>query len=279
MKDKSINIIKHFPFNPQPHHLSVLFPTGEWISKEKMWINLQPQGTKGWLESRKGNIPIYFLKQNEPTLLSIKDLCVSTRITGSKFGVAAGHAPSSFSTPTELAQQIAGLKEVYFDKASQERMNHGTMQEPNARNWYEISHGVEVEEVGLVVPKWNFHLGASVDGIVKGTEGIIEIKCPKRMYRPLKEHLLLRKTGWIPKTQFFRSHIWTTHYDQMQGGMAILDKKWCDYIVYATDDEEVYCERILFNKRYWENVLYPKLQLFLSNELFPLLEEIISNKV
>ena len=64
--------------------------------------------------------------------------------------------------------------------------------------------------------------------------------------------------------------------DQMQGGMALLDKEWCDYIVYATEDGDVYQERISFNEEYWNNILYPKLQLFLSKELFPLLEEIIA---
>ena len=262
---------KHFPFEPKPHHLSVLFPKTDWISRGRTWVNLAPQVTKGWFLAREGRIPMKFINLENNRL----DGCVRARLTGSKFGVAAGHAPKFFSTPEELARQIAGLEEAYFDEESLKRMNHGVQEEPNARRWYEMNHNVEVEEIGLVVPKWDFHLGASVDGIVKGTKGIIEIKCPKRMYKPLQDHLRLRETGWIPRP-YYHSHIYSSQYDQMIGGMALLDKEWCDYIVYATEDGDVYQERISFNEEYWNNILYPKLQLFLFKELFPLLEEIIA---
>jgi len=133
-----------------------------------------------------------------------------------------------------------------------------------------------VEEVGLVVPKWNFHLGSSVDGIVKGEKGIVEIKCPKKMYGPLTDHEKQLSFGCEPESRYYHKHIWESHYAQMQGGMAILDREWCDYVVYSTTDCKVYKERILFNKEYWENKLYPSLQSFLHTNLFPLLENIIA---
>ena len=57
--------------------------------------------------------------------------------------------------------------------------------------------------------------------------------------------------------------------------MKIADKQWCDYIVYSTSDKKVYKERILFNKEYWENKLYPSLQSFLYTYLFPVIENIM----
>jgi len=211
---------------------------------------------------------------SNPSISTIKT--VNARVTGSNYGAAAGR--SRFSTPRELALEIAGVREKIFSEESKKNMAHGTKHEPNARKWYEEHFGVEVEEIGLAVPKWNFHLGASVDGIVKDQKGIIEIKCPKQMYRPLKEHIQLRETGWKPRTKYYRSHIWPTHYDQMQGGMAVLNMDWCDYIVYSTSDKEVYYERVPFNAKYWTECLYPSLEKFLNKELFPLLEDILEGK-
>ena len=260
-----MNATKLFPFKPQKCHFPVLFPLAEWKLSSNVWISNAPQGSKEWLMARQGRIPVHLLNRRS----HLEYVCA--RVTVSNFAAAAGR--SRFSTSAELAQEIAGIKEKCFSEEALERMNHGTREEPNARRWYEKAYHVDVEEIGLVVPTWNFHLGGSVDGIVKGTEGIIEIKCPKKMYRPLKEHIRAREIGWTPRSPYFRSHIWPTHYDQMQGGMAILDKKWCDYIVYATEDGEAHCERILFNEKYWKESLYPKIQSFLSDELFPLIED------
>lgn len=269
--------LKYFPFRPTSAQIPSLFPRNEWISRGNCWINLANQGTETWLNARKGRIPTSFLT-NKPLDVSSPSLSsynpINARITGSNFGAAAGR--SRFSTSKDLALEVAGIKEKMFSEESKKNMAHGTKEEPNARKWYETRFGVEVEEIGLAVPKWNFHLGASVDGIVKDSKGIIEIKCPKKMYKPLEDHMVLRETGWNPRTPYHRSHIWPTHYDQMQGGMAILNMDWCDYIVYSTSDRQVYFERILFNSEYWTNCLYPKLQLFLDQELFPVLEDIIS---
>jgi len=274
--------LRYFPFKPSTGQTSYLFPKNQWKSRGNCWVNLAKQGTDEWLNARKGQIPASFLfpenPENEsasptsPSLSSINRL--NTRITGSNFGAAAGR--SRFSSCKELALEVVGIKEKVFSEESMKNMAHGTKEEPNARRWYENQFGVEVEEIGLVVPKWNFHLGASVDGIVKDAKGIIEIKCPKKMYAPLTNHMALRSSGWTPSRPYYRSHIWPTHYDQMQGGMAILGMEWCDYIVYSTSDQQVYYERILFNSRYWTESLYPNLQTFLNQELFPLIEDMVS---
>lgn len=270
-----MKVISHFPFQPQPSQIPLLFPKGGWRDCGRYWINNSEQGSVGWLTARKGLVSLKNLvgdgfetKSSNPT-----QILISSRVTGSNFGSAAGL--SKFSTPGELALYVSGLQEQKFTEESLKNMAHGTKYEPEARAWYERSTGYEVEEVGLAVPKWNFHLGASVDGIVKDQEGIIEIKCPKKMYGPLIDHEKQISFGCEPESKYYHKHIWDSHYAQMQGGMAILDKKWCDYIVYSTSDRKVYKERILFNREYWENRLYPSLQSFFHTNLFPLLESII----
>jgi len=50
----------------------------------------------------------------------------------------------------------------------------------------------------------------------------------------------------------------------MIGNMAVMNKEWCDYIVYSTFDSKVYLERIYFNEKYWNEVLYPGLKFFIE---------------
>ena len=44
--------------------------------------------------------------------------------------------------------------------------------------------------------------------------------------------------------------------------MAILNRKWCDYIVYTK--EQVFVQRIKFDREYWDNVLYSGICKFLD---------------
>lgn len=194
-----------------------------WIDHGKYFELNIPQGDQGWLEGRIG------------------------RVTTSVSGGLAGN--SRFKTPEEQGLIIAGMQESFTEEAI-ERMNHGTRTEPDARKWYAKKSGYKVVERGLIVPKWDYRLGASVDGDVIGTDGIIEIKCPVRMYKPLSWYSQQIQAGWEPPSDYYR-HIWPTHYDQMQHAMAVMDKKWCVYIVYAIEDQEIFTQTIPFNPSYW----------------------------
>ena len=68
------------------------------------------------------------------------------------------------------------------------------------------------------------------------TSGMIEIKCPENMYSKLKIHQLKKENHWVPD-RFYHQHIYTTHYDQMQGCMALTKKAWCDYVVFCSPTE------------------------------------------
>lgn len=219
--------------------------TSDWVDRGTYWVNTAPQGSERWKQLRN-------------------------RVTASNFGTATGG--SQFKTPTQLALSLAGIAQEPPTPKAVHAMQHGVKTEPIARDWYCRTRGVQVEEVGLAVPKWDPEIGASLDGDVIGTEGIIEIKCPEKMYRPLDEYIVRTHQGWQPPMGY-HDHIWQSHYDQMQGGMAICGKKWCDYIVYCTTEGRAFVDRVLFNKAYWEQELYPKLRRFIEHELRPLLRE------
>jgi putative phage-type endonuclease len=230
------------------------FPEDQWVDKGPYYLNISPQGTEGWFDARKG------------------------RLTGSNVAAAIEH--SIFATPEQQAKYIAEIEEKIFSNESKEVMKHGTDTEPIARKWYENSRKVTVKEVGLAVPKWETRLGSSVDGIVISPdgveEGIIEIKCPLKMYDRLSTHVMRKSKGWQPPKNYF-GHIWPSHYIQMQTGLFVLDKQWCDYIVYATESNKVYVERIYKDEEHWNNFILPKIKTFLDDILNPLLKSYNQN--
>jgi hypothetical protein len=66
------------------------------------------------------------------------------------------------------------------------------------------------------------------------------------------------------------NHIYQTHFDQMQLGMAVLRKPWADYLVYAKDG--IYSERIPYCHGYFINRLLTPTREFLDQKLDPILE-------
>ena len=120
-----------------------------------------------------------------------------------------------------------------------------------------------------MVPKWYPWISCSPDGIILGTDGMIEIKSPENMYGPLKNRIEKLANGYVPKDKYEHSHIWPSHYAQMQGSMYILQKSWCYYLVSSVNDGSCYQEMVLFNPDYWTKVLWPGIQNFVENELKP----------
>ena len=105
------------------------------------------------------------------------------------------------------------------------------------------------------------------------SEGMIEIKCPEKMYPPIKDYVnkqeKWKKWPHLLTTDSSYPHIYQTHYDQMQGCMAITGKLWCDYVIFCPKTDEVFIERIPFSNTYWENILFSGLHKFVSNKLRP----------
>jgi len=136
-----------------------------------------------------------------------------------------------------------------FSEESLVHMARGVRLEPVARLFYELNTSTKVQEIGLAIPKWDYRIGSSVDGLV-GDYGCIEIKCPAKMYAKLDNKYLKPVDRII-----------SSHYDQMQGAMAILGRFWCDYVVYCEDTREIYIERVAFDGMHW-NQIYARINEF-----------------
>ena len=174
-----------------------------WKEYDNYWEHIAKQGTDEWKNARIG------------------------RITASKCGAMSNH--SNFATPEEIGLIISGKVVENFKPQNILAMEHGMKYESKAREFYERKYNCKVLERGLCVPKNSIWLGASVDGDVRGSDGIIEIKCPKSMYKPIVRYVEHKNNGIIHRDY---NHIWKTHYDQMILGRAVLNKKFCDYIFY-----------------------------------------------
>ncbi len=207
----------------------------DWIRIGQFLVNKYNQGTSKWLDARKG------------------------RLTASNFGSALGLTP--YTSPEEIADNILGTNKV--EKEVNYNMIRGTKLEPLVRDWYAKTKNKKVEQIGLAVPIWDMRIGASPDGIILEENGMIEIKCPNKMYDLLSEHIGKLNNGFT-HDKFYHSHIYDSHYCQMQGCMKILEKDWCDYIVYDDTSKKIYTERIYYNENYWNNTLYPGITKFLN---------------
>ena len=95
-----------------------------------------------------------------------------------------------------------------------EYMIRGSELEPFAREAYELETFNKVNQVGFI--ELNEWIGYSPDGLIS-EDGLIEIKCPK--HSTLIEYHL---SGQMP----------TKYYWQMQGGMYVTGRQWCDYYVW-----------------------------------------------
>ena len=212
----------------------------DWIDRGSYFEHNAPQGSQKWLDARIG------------------------RVTGSESGALAGL--SNFKTAEKTGKTICGLEE---NNLNIDIMAHGTKTEPIARRWYEKTFKCKVIERGLCVPKSDYRIGASVDGEIEGEDGILEIKCPQKMYKPLQIYNENVKSGWkVPIN--YHDHIFPSHYCQMLQGMHVLNKKFCDYVVYCTSTGEVFTQRIPFNKVYWDHhysILKRNYSLYVSPHL------------
>ena len=152
-------------------------------------------------------------------------------------------------------------------------MKYGLASEHKAINKYKEQTNAEVYQTGLWVnPKFTF-LGCSPDGLV-GDDGLVEIKSLKLFKNNTIEEITSGKV--TAKSQCFtvengKCVLRQTHayYYQVQMQLLITERDFCDFILYAEEDE-VSIERIYRNEpviaeilssltTLWHRVLAPEI--------------------
>lgn len=111
-----------------------------------------------------------------------------------------------------LAEKALGQS---LDEAASMWMERGTELEPEARAWYELTQGVDVQQVGFITSDDGL-VGCSPDGLV-GEDGGLEIKCPSAAV-----HL-----GYL------LGGVEDAYRCQVQGGLWVTGRAWWDFLSYC----------------------------------------------
>lgn len=122
-----------------------------------------------------------------------------------------------------MAERLIGDADVNFVT---EAMQHGIDMEYPAREIYERTNNVKIEEVGGIELG---DLWYSPDGLV-GNDGLIEIKAPGR-----KKHMDNLTWNECP----------VDHKAQIQFGLFVSGRKWCDFISFNPEFPDKYAMKII----------------------------------
>lgn len=169
---------------------------------------------------------------------------------------ASGSYWEDCQTPDHYRKRMMGeLPPVEMNDA----MRLGVADEPKIREWHlkklcSWDPDATIEEVGLMIWKHDQLYAYSPDGLVtdhteENPEGLAEYKRTKNMYKPLLPRGKRdNKDDPIPNP----TNIWNSHYAQMQFGMGISGRTWCDYVVYCLEQSKTYIQRVRANPEYFE---------------------------
>ncbi len=111
----------------------------------------------------------------------------------------------------ELATPGTLMPQGYVSAA----MLNGIQLEPEARNFYEMERGIEVQQVGICLTD-DGRFGASPDALC-GESGALELKCPTA-----KTHVRYLLDGVLP----------SDYKAQVHGELIVTGRSWVDFMSY-----------------------------------------------
>lgn len=161
-------------------------------------------------------------------------------ITASRFKdvLAKGKGITRTNYMMELAaERITSEKAEGF---TNQYMEWGTQTEPQAIAMYEFDNAVQVDRITFVKHDI-ITAGYSPDGFVNG-DGLIEVKCPKTTTQ-IETFL----SGEMP----------SGHKPQVQGGLWISEREWCDFISFdprIKTQSSYFCIRVYRDEDYIKNL-------------------------
>lgn len=139
------------------------------------------------------------------------------KITASNVFLLRGNSKTRTSLIMEKASEI--ITGVVPEQIKSKDIDRGHELETKAREMYSFITDNEVNEIGFA--ELDKYTGVSPDGLV-GDNGLIEIKCP-------------RAKGFLTQVVGSVESIDKLYIYQMQMQMYVLERKWCDYVIYNED--------------------------------------------
>lgn len=140
------------------------------------------------------------------------------KITASEFGtvMASGRGGGESKTRRDYMLRLIGERltgKIAGDKHSNAHMERGKAMEPEARQLYQLTTGMEVAECGFIS---RGDIGYSPDGIVSD-EGLLEIKT---------------KLPHLHLDVLLKNEVPPEHVPQCQGGLWVTEREWIDFVSY-----------------------------------------------
>lgn len=127
--------------------------------------------------------------------------------------------PTVENRRTKYLNELAGeiLTGRNTERFANQKMRDASKREPEARLLYEIVAGVDVQNVGICYANKQKKYGASPDGLIN-LDGGFETKDAEPHVQVMR-----MRTGWKG----------TEHFQQIQGGMYVCERKWWDLQSYC----------------------------------------------
>lgn len=181
-----------------------------------IFINCE-QGTDAWFAARAGVV----------TASMFSTACDVLKPAKGETGPRPSQKNIDYAYKVAIERIYGGTTEDVYQTFE---MRRGTELEPYARMSYESISGNLALEAGIVLTDDKI-FGYSTDGFVD-EDGIIEVKCPNSARKICQMHIEADLSEYI---------------HQIQGGLWITGRLWCDFIMYAPQLENV--GKQLFIKR------------------------------
>lgn len=185
-------------------------------------------------------------------------------LTASNFGKICRSRPTS---------KLNIVKNLIYKCFESEATKYGKIHERDALEMLEKQEQIVIEGCGLFIDKEFCFLGASPDGIIIGSNGIVEVKCCYSVKGlTFQEAIATKKLKFLSCDQANNYSLKKTHcyYYQIQGQLHITGKDYCLFGVYnESPGNTMFVQKIFKDDQFWDNKMLPHLQEFLNEYFLP----------
>ncbi|KAF0755359.1 YqaJ domain-containing protein [Aphis craccivora] len=184
-------------------------------------------------------------------------------LTASNFGRIISRRPD-----TGCENIVKSL--LYNTQIIAQSLDYGRENEVVAKKELENILNKPIRDCGIFIDVEHFFSGATPDGLLDN-DGLVEIKCLYSAANMTPDEGILNKKihFWSINNDgsigsFKKKH---KHHYQIQGQMRIAQKNFCVFAVWTP--KGIKTETILFDKQFWKEQMFPKLQTFFYDCLLP----------
>lgn len=162
------------------------------------------------------------------------------------------------------------VKQMLYSTFDCEAMEWGRRNEETARAELEAEVGKTISKCGLFIDHEVPFLGASPDGLIND-DTVVEIKCPSSAKELTPDEAIIKRkfTFWTVTKSGEIDGVNKNHnfYYQIQGQLQVTRRKYCIFAMWTPKGMKY--TTIERDEAFWNQKMFPKLELFYMNCLLP----------